>query len=212
MSAQAQLIAAGASYALLWALSWWAAIGRGWGAAESAHDPTSRWLYGRRLLLIGLALLGIVVVGGASLAELGWGGSPWLAAAILLGAVLARGNRGGFVVTGPAPLALALFHTFATELYFRGFLFRQLATLIDLWALPLSALAYGCYYLTVHTVWAGGRRGRVAGVALFSLLGIVFAGCYLFTGSLLGPWLAHLAAVLRWPGEGRAARAVEGRP
>lgn len=197
MTIQAQLLFAALSYAALWAISWWAAIARGWGAAESAHDPTSLWLYARRLLLIGLAAAGLAV-GGAGGAALGWGLSPWLPAVVLLGVVLGMGNRGGFTPSGPAPIAVALFHTFATELYFRGYLFHHLATLIDLWALPLSALAYGAYYLTVHTVWAGGRNGRIAGVALFTFLGLIFAGAYLFTGSLLGAWLCHFAAVIRW--------------
>jgi hypothetical protein len=207
MSTTTQLSYAALSYGLLWALSWWGAIGRGWGPAESAHDPRSGWMYVRRLALAGAALLGLAL-GGVGPGALGWGLSPWLPAALLAGLAMGAGNRGGFAPTGPAALALALFHTFAVELYFRGYLFRHLAGLIDMWALPLSALAYGCYYLTVHTVWAGGPRGRAAGVALFSALGVVFAGCYLFTGSMLGPWLAHFGAVLHWrPGRARAAGA-----
>lgn len=202
MAPAAQLLFAAAGYALLWAISWWAAIGRGWGAAESAHDPASPWLYGRRLLLALLAAAGVAGAGGASLAGLGWGLSPWLIAAAAVGAAMARANKGGFVPSGVAPVALALFHTLATELYFRGYLFRHLGSLIGWWSLPVSALAYGAYYLTVHTVWAGGRRGRIAGVVLFSLLGLVFAGFYTLAGSFLAAWLAHFAAVLRW---GKAA-------
>jgi hypothetical protein len=186
------------SYALLWALSWWAAIGRGWGQAESAHDPASRWLYARRLLLIGLSLAGVVVVGESDLASYGWGLSWWLLLAFGLGLVLAQGNRGGFVIAGPLPLLLAMFHTFATELYFRGYLYHHLNGAIGWIALPLSALFYGAYYLTVHTVWVGGRRGRIAGFGLFTLLGFVFAGFYALSGGFLAAWLCHFGAVLRW--------------
>lgn len=207
MSTAAQLSYAALSYALLWALSWWGAVGRGWGGAESDHDPASRWLYVRRLLLAATAAGGLAL-GGAGPGALGWGLSPWLPAVLILGLALGAGNRGGFTPTGPAALALALFHTFATELYFRGYLFHHLGGLIGMWALPLSAAAYGLYYLTVHTVWAGGPRGRAAGVALFGVLGLLFAGCYLFTGSLLGAWLAHFGAVLRWRPRGARAEAA----
>jgi hypothetical protein len=193
-----QLLIAILGYILLWALSWWAAIARGWGPDESAHEPTSGWLYVRRLLLVGLALSGISLVGGASLASLGWAFSPWLLLALGLGALMGSKNKGGFHPTGPVPLVLALFHTFATELYFRGYLFHHLGGLVGGWALPLSAGAYGLYYLTVHTVWAGGRRGRLAGVILFTTLGLVFAGLYSLADSFLAAWLAHFAAVLRF--------------
>jgi hypothetical protein len=198
MALAPQLLIAALGYLLLWALSWWAAITCGWGAAESAHDPASRWLYVRRLLLAGLALLGITIVGGAPLASLGWGLSPWLAAALALGALMGTANKGGFHPTGVVPVALALFHTFATELYFRGYLFHHLGELAGWWMLPASAGAYGFYYLTVHTVWAGGRRGRIAGVILFTTLGLVFAGLYSLADSFLAAWLAHFAAVLRF--------------
>jgi hypothetical protein len=193
-----QLLIALLGYLLLWALSWWAAIARGWGPAESAHDPASGWLYGRRLLLAGLALIGVSVVGGASPASLGWAFSPWLLLAVGLGALMGSKNKGGFHPTGVVPIGLALFHTFATELYFRGYLFRHLGELLGGWALPLSATAYGLYYLTVHTVWAGGRRGRLAGVSLFTTLGLVFAGLYSLADSFLAAWLGHFAAVLRF--------------
>jgi hypothetical protein len=120
-----------------------------------------------------------------------------------VGALMGFGNRGGFVPSGPVPVALALFHTFATELYFRGYLFMHLGTIIGAWSLPISALAYGLYYLTVHTVWAGGRRGRIVGPITFTILGLLFAGSYAFTGSLLGAWGAHFGAVLRWRGARR---------
>lgn len=183
------------SYLALWAISWWAAIRRGWGAAESAHDPSSGWFYLRRFLLIGAALAGVTAGGGP--AAYGWALSPWLPAILALGLLLGSANRGGFAPTTPLALLLALFHTFAVELYFRGYLFHQLAPTVGWAALPLSALLYGLYYLTVHTVWAGGRRGRFAGVILFTLLGMLFAGVYAATGSFLAPWLCHFGAVLR---------------
>jgi hypothetical protein len=207
MTPTIQLLFAAASYAVLWVASWWAAIARGWGPAESAHDPASLWLYVRRLLLAATALAGVSLVGDADLAALGWGLSPWLLLALVVGAAMGLRNKGGFHPTGPVPVALALFHTLATELYFRAYLFRHLGELIGAWALPASALAYGLYYLTVHTVWAGGRRGRVAGVILFTVLGLAFAGLYALAGSFLAAWLAHFAAVLRWP-----ARREEPRP
>lgn len=206
MSPAAQLLFAAAGYVCIWAVSWWAAIGRGWGEGESAHDPASLWLYGRRLLLAGAALVGVSVAGGAGLASLGWGVTLWLPVALAAGGVMGARNRGGFHPTGAVPVAVALFHTLAVELYFRAYLFRHLGLLLGWWSLPLSAAAYGLYYLTVHTVWAGGGRGRVAGVALFTALGLVFAGLYAASGSFLVPWLAHFAAVLRWPARPRGRR------
>ncbi|MBX0326924.1 hypothetical protein K2Z83_04405 [Oscillochloris sp. ZM17-4] len=200
MTTTAQLLYAAASYLALWGVSWWGAVGRGWGAAESAHDPASVWMYVRRLLLASAALVGVGLVGGAELSSFGWGLSPWLLAALAVGALMGFGNRGGFVPSGPVPVALALFHTFATELYFRGYLFHHLGTIIGLWSLPLSALAYGLYYLTVHTVWAGGRRARLIGPVTFSILGLLFAGGYTLCGGFLGAWGAHFGAVLRWRG------------
>lgn len=201
MSTAAQLAYASASYVLIWGVSWWGAIGRGWGPGESAHDPASAWMYARRLLLAAAALGGVAVVGGASPASFGWGLSPWLPAVLVAGALMGFGNRGGFVPSGPAPVALALFHTFATELYFRGYLYHHLGGLIGWWSLPISAVAYGLYYLTVHTVWAGGRRGRLVGPITFTILGALFAGCYALTGGFLGAWGAHFGAVLRWRGK-----------
>lgn len=198
VSPTTQMLIAGTGYLLLWMLSWWAALGRNWGPAESAHAPESGWLYVRRLLLALLAIVGISIVGGAPLASLGWQLSPWLLPILLVGGLMGARNKGGFEPTSFTALALALFHTFATELYFRGYLFHHFAGLIGWWALPLSALAYGGYYLTVHTVWAAGWRGRLAGFLLFTTLGFVFAGFYTLTGSFLGAWLGHFAAVLRF--------------
>ncbi|MCU0492116.1 MAG: CPBP family glutamic-type intramembrane protease [Chloroflexaceae bacterium] len=186
------------SYSGLWLLSWWAALGQGWGKAESAHEPGSRWFYTRRLLLAALSLVGVLLVAGQPLANYGWNLSPWLPVALLVGGVLALGNRGGFVPDGWLPMVLALFHTFATELYFRGYLFHHLSGSLGTLALPLSALLYGGYYLTVHTVWVAGWRGRLIGVVTFTLLGLVFAGFYTLAGGFLGAWLAHFAAVIRW--------------
>ncbi|RRR69390.1 MAG: hypothetical protein EI684_15745 [Candidatus Viridilinea halotolerans] len=198
MSLNIQLLSALLGYCVLWGISWWAAIGRGWGPAESDHAPTSRWLYLRRLLLAMLAIGGIYLVGGQTLAALGWHWSPWLLLIVAVGALMGAKNKGGFVPNGIAPIVLALFHTFATELYFRGYLFHHFTGLIGWWAWPLSACAYGGYYLTVHTVWAGGKRGRIAGMLLFTTLGFVFAGFYTLSGSFLGAWLGHFAAVLRF--------------
>ncbi len=137
MTTTAQLLYAAASYLMLWGVSWWGAVGRGWGGAESAHDPASVWMYARRLLLAGVALAGVALAGGADLGSLGWGLAPWPPAALVLGGLMGFGNKGGFVPSGPLPVALALFHTFATELYFRGYLFHHLGALIGLWSLPI---------------------------------------------------------------------------
>lgn len=197
-----QLIFALVSYAVLWLISFAGAIVRGWGPAESAHDPRSVWLYVRRALLALASLVGVIVVGGADLGSYGWGWSSWLPAVLLLGLLMGRRNRGGFAPTGPAPILLAALHTLATELYFRGYLYGHLSGLIGPWALPLSAVAYGLYYLTVDTVWAAGPRGRAIGAAGFTALGLIFAGCHALTGGILGAWLAHLGAVIKTGGAG----------
>lgn len=196
MSTTIQLAYAILSYIALWAISWWGAIPRGWGDAESAHDPANAWLYARRALLVAASLIGVVLIGGETLASYGWSSSLGLPIALVLGLAMGFSNKGGFKPTGITPVILALLHTFAVELYFRGYLFHHLGGLIGAWALPLSALLYGLYYLTVHTVWASGSRGRLIGAISFSILGMIFAGCYTVTGSFFGAWLAHFGAVI----------------
>jgi hypothetical protein len=71
------------------------------------------------------------------------------------------------------------------------------ADLIGIWALLVSALLYGIYYTTAHTVWIAGPRGRLIGATTFAILGLIFAGWYSLSGSFLAAWLAHFGAVIR---------------
>lgn len=189
------------SYLLLWGFSWWGAIAQRWGEAESAHAASSVWLYVRRVALTVTSLIGVMVVGGESVTRYGWGISLWLLPALVFGLLLGQRNRGGFVPDSVTALLVAAFHTFATELYFRGYLFHHMLGLIGWWAFLLSAVLYGLYYLTVHTVWISGPRGRVIAAVVFGLLGLTFAVAYQLTGSFFAAWLVHFGAVIRWGGK-----------
>jgi hypothetical protein len=197
MAPSIQLGYASISYLFLWISSWWVAIHLNQGPQESAHAPDSGWLYLRRSLLILIALIGVTTIGGRDLAAFGWNWSVWIWPALGIGLLMGLANRGGFRLHGPVPVLLALFHTFAIELYFRGYLFHHLRDLIGIWALLVSALLYGIYYTTAHTVWIAGPRGRLIGATTFAILGLIFAGWYSLSGSFLAAWLAHFGAVIR---------------
>ena len=136
-----------------------------------------------------------------SLRSLGWRVSRrWVFIAVLVGVCVGFGNPGGFDPTLPVAVCLALFHTFATELFFRGYLFRTLAVSLkrEKVALVLSSFLYGLSYLTVSTTWGLPLAGRFAFVALFTFLGLLFAWSYRKSGSILVPWMMHFFGVLKY--------------
>jgi len=135
------------------------------------------------------------------LSALGWKlPMKWIFIFLAVGLFMGFANPGGFNPKDPIAILLALFHTFATELFFRGYLFKTLANSIKgLWIpLFLSSLLYGFFYLTVWTIWAQPGVGKIAFVILFTCLGILFAYSYKRSGSLLVPWMMHFFGVLQY--------------
>jgi membrane protease YdiL (CAAX protease family) len=189
------------AYLLLFISSFILSINSGLGKAESIHDPSSLLLYGRRGLMVILAIVIPWFTGKQTLSALGWKlTAKWILISFGVGLCIGFGNQGGFNPKEPIAILLALFHTFATELFFRGYLFKTLASSIKgLWIpIVLSSLLYGFFYLTVWTIWAQSGVGKMAFVMLFTSLGIIFAYSYKKSGSFLVPWMIHFLGVLKY--------------
>ena len=186
---------------LLAILSFFVAIGCGHGPAESAHDPSSLWLYARRMLLLGCACVLPVLTGGPGVRTYGWQLSPrWAAAAVVIGVCMGFGNRGGFSPLSGAALLLAVYHAGATALYFRAYLISTLQQYLrSTWApVVISALTYGLFYLSVWTTWAQPGAGKVTLVALFTAIGLLYGYCYIRAKSVLVVWIMHLLSVINY--------------
>jgi hypothetical protein len=113
------------AYVLLFILAFILSIGLGLGEAESMHDPSSPLLYLRRVLMVIAAIALPWVTRRQSPSALGWTLSvKWIGIALAVGLVMGFSNPGGFNPKDPLAILLALFHTFATELFFRGYLFK----------------------------------------------------------------------------------------
>jgi membrane protease YdiL (CAAX protease family) len=189
------------AYIFLFLVSFIMSIALGLGKAESVHDPSSLWLYGRRILMVILAISLPWLTRKETLLALGWKVSiKWALISLGIGVCIGLGNKGGFNPTEPIAILLALLHTFATELFFRGYLFRTLAgSCKRIWvAFLLSSAMYGFSYLTVSTTWTLPIGGRILFVMLFTILGMVFAYSYKKSGSFLVPWMMHFFGVLRY--------------
>lgn len=189
------------AYVFLFVLSFILSINLGLGKAESIHDPSSSLLYLRRGLMVIAALAIPWFTKRQPLSAFGWKLSvKWLFISVGVGILVGLGNKGGFNPKEPIAIILALFHTFATELFFRGYIFKTLETwLKGLWSpLLLSSLLYGLSYLTVYPIWHQSLTGKVAFVLLFTALGILFAYGYKKSGSFLVPWMIHFFGVLKY--------------
>lgn len=188
-------------YVLLFIVSFILSINLGLGEAETIHHPFSPLFYGRRGLMLILAIAIPWFTRKQTLSTLGWKLSmKWFLISCALGIAMGFGNKGGFNPKEPIAILLALFHTFATELFFRGYLFKTLASSIKGLRVPLllSSLLYGFFYLTVWTIWTQPFVGKVAFVSLFTALGILFAYSYKRSGTFLVPWIIHFFGVLRY--------------
>ena len=189
------------AYVFLFVLSFILSINLGLGKAESIHDPSSTLLYLRRGLMVIAALAIPWFTKRQSLSAFGWHLSlKWVFISVGVGILMGLGNKGGFNPKEPAAIILALFHTFSTELFFRGYLFKSLETwLKGLWApILLSSLLYGLSYLTVYPIWHQSLTGKIAFVFLFTALGILFAYSYKKSGSFFVPWMIHFFGVLKY--------------
>ena len=189
------------AYIFLFVLSFILSIQLGLGKAESIHDPSSSLLYLRRGLMVIAAVAIPWFTKRQPLSAFGWKLSvKWLFISVGVGILMGFGNPGGFNPKEPIAIILALFHTFATELFFRGYIFKTLETwLKGLW-LPilLSSLLYGLSYLTVYPIWHKSFVGTIVFVFLFTSLGMVFAYSYKKSGSFFVPWMMHFFGVLKY--------------
>jgi membrane protease YdiL (CAAX protease family) len=190
------------AYTFLLALSFVMSILLGMGRAESLHDPASFWMYGRRLLMIVFAMVVPWLRGKDTLAACGWKVSlPWLLCILGVGVLFGNFNPGGFDPRLPVSILLALFHSFATELFFRRYLFKTFENYFtrSQTAVILSAILYGFYYLTVWKTFEKPGLGRcIFIVILFTVLGTIFAYSYKKSKSFLVPWLMHFFSVLNF--------------
>ena len=189
------------SFIVLFIVSFIFSIFLGLGKAESLHEPSSLWMYVRRGLMI---IFGIVIPwlrGKDKLIAFGWKAkSKWILITIGVGVLIGLGNKGGFDPASLIAIILALFHTFATELFFRRYLFNTFSnSFAGMWPpILLSSFMYGLFYLTVWTTWGLPIPGRIIFVFLFTGLGILFSYSYKKSGSFLVPWLMHFLGVLSY--------------
>jgi hypothetical protein len=199
MSPQARraLIVASTTYLVFHGIAYYFAVISGYGEAESAHDPSSIWMYVRRASLIGMALV-LPRLDGAGGPDYGYSVSPRsLAWACGLGLVIGFGNRGGYELTSLALVAGAAFHTFATELYFRGYWVSVLerAACSRKVTIATSGLLYGLSTLT----WFAAYHRELPPwgfILLFTFLGAVFAWAKVLSGSVLIAAIMHFVGVL----------------
>ena len=186
---------------VLFALFFILSIGFGLGPSESKHDPSSPLLYVRRVIMIIVAAASLQLTRKENLASLGLRISfRWIAICLLVGIAMGFSNPGGFDPTELSAIILALFHTFATELFFRGYLFKTLSASMKGAFLPilLSSLCYGLFYLTTGDIWPRPFLVKTLLVILFSAVGAVYAYAYKRSGSFLVPWMMHFFSVLKY--------------
>jgi len=171
------------------------------GKAESLHEPSSLWMYARRGLMIFFGLVIPWLRGKDNLTAFGWKAEPkWIFLTIGVGVLIGLGNKGGFDPASLIAIILALFHTFATELFFRRYLLKTFSdSFRSIWPpIIISSFLYGLFYLTVSTTWGLPLAGKIIFVFMFTGLGIVFSFSYKKSGSFLVPWMMHFFGVLKY--------------
>ncbi|MEI6126638.1 MAG: CPBP family intramembrane glutamic endopeptidase [Pseudomonadota bacterium] len=189
------------AYVSLLIISFSASIIGGFGQAESLHDPACVWLYVRRLLMAGCALLLPFAGKEKGLSAYGWHLSgKWLGISLPLGVAIGFSNKGGFEPVTFSAIALACFHAFATELFFRAYLITTLSkTLKTFWPpILISSFLYGIFYMTVWTAWNQPGPIKLLFIFLFTAIGVLHGYCYKKSGSFLVPWAMHFLGVLNY--------------
>ena len=196
-----EILFAISAFAVLFIVSFICSIVLGMGKAESLHDPASLWMYARRGLMIIFGLAIPRLRGKDNLTAFGWKAeSKWIFITIGAGVLIGLGNKGGFDPASLIAIILALFHTFATELFFRRYLLKTFSdSFRSFWPpIIISSFLYGLFYLTVSTTWGLPLAGKIIFVFMFTGLGIVFSFSYKKSGSFLVPWLMHFFGVLSY--------------
>jgi len=189
------------AYLLLFIVSFILGISLGLGELESIHDPSSLLFYGRRGLMVIFAIAIPWFTRKQPLSALGWKlPVKWIFISLAVGFFMGFTNPGGFNPKDPRAILLALFHTFAMELFFRGYLFTTFErSMKGLWIpLLLSSFCYGLLYLTSWPIWARPSVVKMAFVALFILVAVPFAYGYKKSGSFIVPWMMHFLGVFKY--------------
>jgi hypothetical protein len=189
------------TYIFLFIVTFILSIGFGLGEAESTHDPNSLLLYGRRILMIIFAIAVPWFTRKHPPSALGWKLSvKWIFISLAVGLFMGSTNPGGFNPKDPLAILLALFHTFSTELYFRGYLFTTFERSMKGWWVPLllSSFLYGLFYLTVWPIWARPPLAKMIFVVGFTLVAMPFGYGYKKSGSFFVPWMMHFFGVLKY--------------
>jgi len=171
------------------------------GEAESQHSPASLWMYTRRGIMIIFGLIIPWLRGKDNLVAFGWrAGAKWIFITIGVGLFIGLSNKGGFDPASPVAVILALYHAFATELFFRRYLLTTLSQSFNsMWPpILISSFMYGLFYLTVWTTWGLPLVGKIIFVFLFTGLGILFSYSYKKSGCFLVPWMMHFLGVLNY--------------
>ena len=168
------------------------------GNVEFYYLDDDPWFWGRRGLLIVLAILGIAAVNRKErdpLAILGSNGQ-WIFIAMLYGLIAGLFSPTMQTPTAMGPLlGMTAFHVLAEQLFFVVFLGRSLLKRFSepLLAVCLVAAIYGAYQLTFYATLAAPPDvllRTVPQVAVFA------GGAYTFflwkSGGILTPFIAHL--------------------
>jgi len=202
MALKKDLVLAIGSWVLLMALAVKFSLVDGLGADESVHLATSGWMYVRRIIMILFACVLPLLCGQKGIIAYGWRTTiKWRLIAVAIGILIGFGNRGGFDPRVASAILLAIFHTFATELYFRAYLITTFARHCKGFWLPvvLSAIMYGLSYLTVYNIWFHEWPWfKLVGLLLFTALGLVFGYSYSKSKSFPVPWIMHFFGVLKY--------------
>ena len=200
MAVKKDLFLALVTYLFLLITSFVVSITLGFGRAESSRELSSLLWYGRRGALVIAAIAIPWFTKKQTLSTLGWKFSArWMLFSCCIGLCLGFINKGGFDPRIPATIPLALFHTFAMELFFRGYLFKTLDSSIrGLWKpILLSSLLYSLFYQTMWTTWMQPVPGKIGLGIIFIFIGAVFAYSYKKSGSFLVNWTMHILVGLK---------------
>jgi membrane protease YdiL (CAAX protease family)/tetratricopeptide (TPR) repeat protein len=168
---------------------------------ESVHAGAASFWYVRRGTLLGLGLLAILLLGSGAgvikrIQRVGWHLDGNLGLAIVLGLVLGLLAPTQFVLGSLGTvLGLTVFHVFAEEVFFRGFVTRKLldASENPMLALVLSALIFGVYHLSYTNFWWMALPNTISQVGIITIgAGLPYAWLYVRSQSIWPSFLCHL--------------------
>ena len=148
-----EILFAISTFAVLFIVSFICSIVLGMGKAESLHEPTSLWMYARRGLMIIFGLVIPWLRGKDNLTAFGWKAeSKWIFITIGAGVLIGLGNKGGFDPASLIAIILALFHTFATELFFRRYLLKTFSDSFRSFWPPYYNIFISVWFVLSHRV------------------------------------------------------------